>query len=97
MALYNIQMTDSKSAVELMMRDWDSYFDWKYRNRTWIYRLGFHYLHEYECIEGVDIGTAHIPSWAKSSTAGVIGTWKMRRKRLYWERIPLWLWRTVDE
>jgi hypothetical protein len=97
----------SGSAVGRIDHVWDSPFDWMKREknehgvempvregfRWWLYKLGFRYLIEYECVEGHDLGTGHLPGWAKSPNAGVVGTWHARRRRLHWGKRPVGAWK----
>lgn len=57
-----------------------------------LYRLGFDWMEEFELEEGYDIGQSHLPDWARSPHAGIVGTWRRTKRRLQWWCIPLTPW-----
>jgi len=68
-----------------------------FREHHWLYRIGFHWVEEMELIEGYQASWAEaIPKWAQSPTAGIVGTWRPRKRRFFWLWFPLTPWLRVD-
>jgi hypothetical protein len=70
------------------MRRW-----WLHR---WLRRVGLWLEEESELQPGYElVGTAHLPAWAMSPTAGIAGEWHVLRKRWRWLGIQVTPWREV--
>ncbi len=80
----------------VLRRDTAGLFQGPFRKRFWLYRIGLDVQEEMELQSGYqDVGTAHLPSWARSPYAGICGEWKVLRTRWRWFGVPLTRWRSV--
>ena len=79
----------------IFRRDTAGPFYGVFRKHHWLYRVGFDVQEEMELQPGWrDVGTGHLPGWAVSPTAGIVGEWRIVRRRARWMGVPFTRWRS---
>lgn len=82
------------SGTGILQRDTCGPFYGVFHDHYWLYRIGFDIEWEMELQSGYqDVGIAHLPAWAQSPFAGIVGEWRTIRSRWRWFGIPLTRWR----